>query len=78
MCGGERVLGCAMRYLPYAEFPSNFSYLAADNEVNFPVDELCFVGLISLIDPPRLNVPGAVLKCQAAGIKVVFQNSRPE
>ena len=31
---------------------------------------LCFVGLMSLIDPPRSNVPEAVTKCRQAGIKV--------
>ena len=30
----------------------------------------CFVGLMSLIDPPRSNVPEAVSKCRSAGIKV--------
>ena len=32
--------------------------------------KLRFVGLISLIDPPRPNVPAAIQKCRQAGIRV--------
>ena len=42
------------------------------SQVNFPLEDLCFVGLISLIDPPRSNVPEAVEKCRSAGIKVIM------
>jgi len=42
------------------------------DQLNFPVEKLCFVGLISLIDPPRPSVPGAVAKCHTAGIKVIM------
>ena len=31
-----------------------------------------FVGLMSLIDPPRAAVPDAVTKCRSAGIKVIM------
>ncbi len=41
-------------------------------QMNFPVDGVCFLGLISLIDPPRAAVPKAVAKCRSAGIKVIF------
>ena len=34
---------------------------------NFPMNELRFVGLISLIDPPRPQVPDAVAKCKTGG-----------
>ncbi|CAB1320986.1 unnamed protein product [Coregonus sp. 'balchen'] len=33
---------------------------------------LCFVGLMSMIDPPRAAVPDAVGKCRSAGIKVIM------
>ena len=33
---------------------------------------LCFVGVLSLSDPPRDTVPYAVLKCRSAGVKVVM------
>jgi len=43
-----------------------------DTQLNFPIAGLCFVGLMSLIDPPRSNVPEAVSKCRTAGIKVSY------
>lgn len=54
--------------LPDEQFPEGFQF--DTDEVNFPVDNLCFVGLISMIDPPRAAVPDAVGKCRSAGIKV--------
>ena len=36
------------------------------------MDSFSFVGLISLIDPPKESVPKAVLKCRSAGIKVIM------
>merc|ERR1712002_167999 len=42
------------------------------DDVNFPVDGLRFVGLMSMIDPPRAAVPDAVSKCRSAGIKVIM------
>ena len=42
------------------------------DEVNFPLEGLRFVGLISMIDPPRAAVPDAVAKCRSAGIKVIM------
>ena len=34
------------------------------------MDDLTFVGLMAMIDPPRNGVPDAVKKCKSAGIKV--------
>ncbi|TKC49856.1 hypothetical protein EI555_011817, partial [Monodon monoceros] len=65
---GERVLGFCHLFLPDDQFPEGFQFDTDD--VNFPVDNLCFVGLISMIDPPRAAVPDAVGKCRSAGIKV--------
>jgi hypothetical protein len=45
-------------------------YQFDSEEVNFPIENLRFVGLISMIDPPRAAVPDAVAKCRSAGIKV--------
>jgi len=67
---GERVLGFCDHYLPEDEFPRGFSFNPDDE--NFPLTGLRFVGLMSLIDPPRAAVPDAVAKCRSAGIKVIM------
>ena len=63
---GERVLGFCHYYLPADEFPVDFQF-QMDDPPNFPLDNLCFVGLMSMIDPPRAAVPDAVAKCRSAG-----------
>ena len=40
--------------------------------MNFPLEDLTFVGLMAMIDPPRANVPEAVAKCKSAGMKVIM------
>uniref|UniRef100_A0A8C2G806 Sodium/potassium-transporting ATPase subunit alpha n=1 Tax=Cyprinus carpio TaxID=7962 RepID=A0A8C2G806_CYPCA len=67
---GERVLGFCHLYLSPSQFPRGFEFDCED--VNFPVNRLCFLGLISMIDPPRAAVPDAVGKCRSAGIKVIM------
>uniref|UniRef100_A0A663LNT4 Sodium/potassium-transporting ATPase subunit alpha n=1 Tax=Athene cunicularia TaxID=194338 RepID=A0A663LNT4_ATHCN len=67
---GERVLGFCHLALPDDQFPEGFQF--DTDEVNFPVDKLCFIGLMSMIDPPRAAVPDAVGKCRSAGIKVIM------
>ncbi|CAG0901115.1 unnamed protein product [Cyprideis torosa] len=67
---GERVLGFCDLKLPKDEFPPFFKF--DSDEVNFPLEGLRFVGLISLVDPPRAAVPDAVSKCRSAGIKVIM------
>lgn len=66
---GERVLGFCDFVLPKDQFPKGFKF--ETEEVNFPIDGLRFVGLMSMIDPPRAAVPDAVAKCRSAGIKVL-------
>jgi sodium/potassium-transporting ATPase subunit alpha len=76
MGGGERCLALAMANLPVDEFGSDFVYKTDDEaSYNFPNqrnDGLIFLGIFSLMDNPRPAVPGAVLLCQKAGIKVVM------
>uniref|UniRef100_A0A673MUP6 Sodium/potassium-transporting ATPase subunit alpha n=1 Tax=Sinocyclocheilus rhinocerous TaxID=307959 RepID=A0A673MUP6_9TELE len=67
---GERVLGFCHFSLPDDQFPEGFAFDTED--VNFPTENLCFVGLMSMIDPPRAAVPDAVAKCRSAGIKVIM------
>jgi len=65
---GERVLGFCDYNLPPDQYPQGYKFVAEDG--NFPLTKLRFVGLMSMIDPPRPNVPEAVAKCRSAGIKV--------
>uniref|UniRef100_A0AAQ4S727 Sodium/potassium-transporting ATPase subunit alpha n=1 Tax=Gasterosteus aculeatus aculeatus TaxID=481459 RepID=A0AAQ4S727_GASAC len=67
---GERVLGFCHVFLPEDKYPKGFAFDTDD--VNFETDNLCFVGLMSMIDPPRAAVPDAVGKCRSAGIKVIM------
>lgn len=67
---GERVLGFCEYILPADKFPRGFKF--DSDEQNFPLTGLCFVGLMSMIDPPRAAVPDAVAKCRSAGIKVIM------
>jgi magnesium-transporting ATPase (P-type) len=61
---GERVLGLAFSFISYDE-----QLLIEEN--NLPID-FCFVGLISLIDPPRPGVADAVNQCHEGSIKVMM------
>lgn len=68
---GERVLGFADLRLPLDKFPIGYPFNSEEP------DELLhlgfrFVGLMSMIDPPRAAVPDAVRKCRSAGIRVVM------
>ena len=67
---GERVLGFAHMFMDEYNFPKGFSFDV--DELNFPTENLTFVGLMSMIDPPRAAVPDAVAKCRSAGIKVIM------
>lgn len=55
---GQRVLALASRTL---SDPADFRY-----------EEMTFLGLVGLLDPPRTGVREAIDACQAAGIRVVM------
>ncbi|VDN06622.1 unnamed protein product [Thelazia callipaeda] len=67
---GERVLGFCDLDLDSSKYPSDFKFTT--EPPNFPLQGLRFLGLISMIDPPRPAVPHAVKLCQSAGIKIVM------
>jgi len=58
---GERVLAFAYAHLDPTQFPAGFAFNPTD--VNFPMEGLTFIGLISMQDPPRGRVPWAVTQC---------------
>lgn len=51
---GERVLAFASLRLDPIQFPVGFQF--DSDEVNFPLDNLRFIGLIGMMDPPRGEV----------------------
>ncbi|XP_046821658.1 sodium/potassium-transporting ATPase subunit alpha-like [Vespa crabro] len=70
---GERVLAYSDLVLPGNIYGPNYQFNTnSQNKYNFPMKGYRFVGLISLIDPPRPGVPEAVQKCRTAGIKVIM------
>jgi len=67
---GERVMGFADLPLPLAQYDENFNFTT--DPPNFPLNGLRFLGLVSMIDPPRASVPDAVSKCREAGIRIIM------
>jgi calcium-translocating P-type ATPase len=59
---GQRVLALALRALPRATEPPTRDEAER---------ELCFVGLVTMFDPPRPEVAEAVGHCHTAGIKII-------
>ncbi|KAL4470479.1 hypothetical protein ABPG74_012090 [Tetrahymena malaccensis] len=70
---GERVLGFAKLSFPKTEFPKGFIFnLSNPQNFNFQLEGFTFVGLVSLIDPPKPSVPASILECRSAGVKVIM------
>lgn len=70
---GERVLGFCDLRLPVNEYPPGFQF---DGEnPNFPLNKLRFLGLMSMIDPPRAAVPEAFVQlsfsCQRRSLRLI-------
>ena len=60
---GLRVLGAASRRLTTGRVPDERAEAEHD---------LCFLGLVAMFDPPRPEVPDAVVACHRAGIRVIM------
>lgn len=71
--GGERILGFAKYHLPKDKYPKDYKFeFKGAYDLDIAMDQFSFIGLMSLEDPPREAVPGAVAKCKTAGIKVIM------
>lgn len=67
------MLGFARLDLKTDEYPLDYKFnITKQDNFNFPLKGYTFIGLISLIDPPKITVPSAVKKCLTAGIKVIM------
>ena len=64
---GERIIAFAQCELE-EKYDQKFPFEA--DPLNIPTDNLTFVGLISLIDPPRRGVKTGINECQSVGISV--------
>ncbi|EAR95129.1 Na,H/K antiporter P-type ATPase alpha subunit family protein (macronuclear) [Tetrahymena thermophila SB210] len=70
---GERVLGFAKLQFPKRDYPKGFQFnLSNPQNFNFQLEGFTFVGLVSLIDPPKPTVPASILECRSAGVKVIM------
>jgi sodium/potassium-transporting ATPase subunit alpha len=65
---GHRVIGCAQCLLPKLKYPPDYGF----NKTNYPDAEYCFVGLVSLEDPPKHGVRESIGTLRLAGIKVIM------
>lgn len=67
---GLRVLGVAKKTLDSARFPATFAF--EKDPLNFPLEEMEFLGLIGLRDPPKPGVYWAITELKNAGILVIM------
>ncbi|XP_039755606.1 sodium/potassium-transporting ATPase subunit alpha-like [Pararge aegeria] len=67
---GERILAFADCILNPKEFPLDYNFDTED--VNFPLDNLRFLGLVGLKDPPREEVRYAIQRVREAGVRVMM------
>ncbi|KAF5373122.1 hypothetical protein D9758_001480 [Tetrapyrgos nigripes] len=67
---GHRVIACAQLLLPDEQYPVDHVFSKTDDQ--YPSSDYCFVGLVSLEDPPKHGVREAVGTLRLAGIKVMM------
>jgi magnesium-transporting ATPase (P-type) len=66
---GLRVLAVASRQLPKASNPGNTPVELTPESIE---QNLTFLGLMAMMDPPRPEVAEAVRKCHTAGIRIIM------
>ena len=69
---GERVLAFCDLELDCEKYDSNYQFDSSKWDEQINLSNLRFLGLISMIDPPRPDVPKSVQLCRSAGIRVVM------
>lgn len=62
----EKMAASGLRVLAFA-----YNEGAALNDKNY-LDELIYTGIVGFLDPPRMDIKGAIFSCRNAGIKVVM------
>lgn len=62
---GRRVIGFC-----YTEFITEPNTKFDADAKNFPTENLCFLGIAAIMDPPRDDSASAIAACRQAGIKV--------
>lgn len=67
---GERVIGYCDYHLQPEAYPLGYKFDTQNK--NFPLDDLAFLGALSMIDPPRQDIDKSIALCRQAGIKVVM------
>ncbi|XP_068631655.1 sodium/potassium-transporting ATPase subunit alpha-B-like [Battus philenor] len=67
---GERVIGYCDYKLPIESYPLGYKFDTQNR--NFPIEDLTFIGAISMIDPPRKNINKSIALCKQAGIRVLM------
>lgn len=66
-----KLSNCNFFFFKKDKYPSNFKFESSD-PFNFPLVGLRFLGLISMIDPPRTSVADSIVKLRSAGVKVII------
>ncbi|KDQ59725.1 hypothetical protein JAAARDRAFT_192199 [Jaapia argillacea MUCL 33604] len=67
---GHRVIACAQLLLPADQY--SVDHVFSKNDGLYPETDYCFVGLVSLEDPPKHGVREAIGTLRLAGIKVMM------
>ena len=67
---GHRVIACAQLLLPGDTYATDHEFSKTNDQ--YPTSGYCFVGLVSLEDPPKHGVREAIGTLRLAGIKVMM------